>query len=568
MREDRLGRREVLQERLLPLIDATDAQAPDVEAALLSSESLRRAADARPAVAGRLPAGAGAAPARARRRAPRPVPPQPAPGRAAPRAGVAGEPRRPGAGPDARAACRGRAGQRDERRRAALRGRAASTSRPTRRGGAPRSRRSSARSARIMLVPLDRLEDFSAAIDGLRLRGRLTFEGVELDLPDLGPADPERVAGKLVFKDSPFSGWVQAHVGEASRNALCVESADGLARRRLPGHPRRPDAQRPARRPRAQRHPQHHRLLQRRRDRRGRRGARRPRGAARRSGRRGRPARPAARGCWSSSGRRTTSWPPRGSTTSTSTAATGASPSSSVGGPRSSTPTTTSRRCDAQIADLTARLEETRRARYAAEQRQRELNAAHGDLVDAEDVVNDRLQAMEEAGRVALSRGAGGRPRGRLRRRRVARRPRRPRPVRRDLPAARRAAARPRSATPRPRSAGSTTTSPRCSASTSSSGTRPTSARPRTPTPTTPASSTTSAARASPPGGPSGDAGSRSGAARTWCPSSARWPRPSRRSRTGSSRSTRSCDAWSSARRGTGCGSACGGCRPPTSRRS
>ena len=39
VREDRLGRREVLQGRLLPLIDATDAQAPDVEAALLSSES-------------------------------------------------------------------------------------------------------------------------------------------------------------------------------------------------------------------------------------------------------------------------------------------------------------------------------------------------------------------------------------------------------------------------------------------------------------------------------------------------------------------------------------------------
>ena len=47
------------------------------------------------------------------------------------------------------------------------------------------------------VVPLDRLDAFSSAIDGLRLRGRLTFEGVELDLPDPGPADPERVAGKL-----------------------------------------------------------------------------------------------------------------------------------------------------------------------------------------------------------------------------------------------------------------------------------------------------------------------------------------------------------------------------------
>ncbi|MEQ6903451.1 SbcC/MukB-like Walker B domain-containing protein [Nocardioides sp. YIM 152588] len=84
-------------------------------------------------------------------------------------------------------------------------------------------------SARQMLVPLDRFEAFSAAIDGLRLRGRLTFEGAELDLPDLGPADPERIAGKLLFQDSPFSGWVQAHVAEPARNALCVESADGLA---------------------------------------------------------------------------------------------------------------------------------------------------------------------------------------------------------------------------------------------------------------------------------------------------------------------------------------------------
>lgn len=84
-------------------------------------------------------------------------------------------------------------------------------------------------SARTMLVPLDRLEDFSAAIDGLQLRGRLHFEGAETDLPDVGPLDPERVAGKLVFKDSPFSGWVQAHVADPSRNALCVEGPDGLA---------------------------------------------------------------------------------------------------------------------------------------------------------------------------------------------------------------------------------------------------------------------------------------------------------------------------------------------------
>jgi len=83
-------------------------------------------------------------------------------------------------------------------------------------------------SARMMLVPLDRLSDFSAAIDQLRLPARLTFQGVELDLPGTGPSDPERIAGKLLFKDSPFAGWVQQHVEEPARNALCVETAAEL----------------------------------------------------------------------------------------------------------------------------------------------------------------------------------------------------------------------------------------------------------------------------------------------------------------------------------------------------
>jgi uncharacterized protein YPO0396 len=83
--------------------------------------------------------------------------------------------------------------------------------------------------ARLMLVPLDRLEHFSAAIDSLHLRGRLTFEGAELDLDAPAAPDRDRVAGKLLFQDSPFRGWVQQHLAEPSRNALCVESADGLS---------------------------------------------------------------------------------------------------------------------------------------------------------------------------------------------------------------------------------------------------------------------------------------------------------------------------------------------------
>lgn len=83
-------------------------------------------------------------------------------------------------------------------------------------------------SARLLLVPRDRLEAFSKAIDSLRLRGRLTFEGVPLDQDCPGDPDPNRISGKLVFKDSPFLGWVRRHVSDPARNALCVEDPSQL----------------------------------------------------------------------------------------------------------------------------------------------------------------------------------------------------------------------------------------------------------------------------------------------------------------------------------------------------
>src|SRR6478736_6805921 len=228
VREDRLARREVLQGRLLPLIDATDAQAPDAEAALLSSESF--------AVlqmhAQQWLAGFQREQERIRRERDAVL------RRQFPLSERQAELRRERASLESRAG-RVPARMHEMRAEVAEASGLAVEDLPfvaelidvapdeSRWRGAIETVLGA--SARMMLVPLDRLEEFSTAIDGLRLRGRLVFEGVELDLPDLGPADPERVAGKLVFQDSPFSGWVQAHVGEASRNALCVESAHGLA---------------------------------------------------------------------------------------------------------------------------------------------------------------------------------------------------------------------------------------------------------------------------------------------------------------------------------------------------
>ncbi|MFF1876525.1 ATP-binding protein [Leifsonia sp. NPDC058230] len=83
--------------------------------------------------------------------------------------------------------------------------------------------------ARLMLVPLEHLEHFSRAIDPLHLKGRLNFEGVARSQNQQQPIfEPDRVAGKLLFKDSPYQSWVTEHVSHQSRNALCVSGPGQL----------------------------------------------------------------------------------------------------------------------------------------------------------------------------------------------------------------------------------------------------------------------------------------------------------------------------------------------------
>ncbi|WP_067438960.1 ATP-binding protein [Nocardioides jensenii] len=257
-------------------------------------------------------------------------------------------------------------------------------------------------SARTMLVPADRLAAFSAAIDGLQLRGRLTFEGAELGLPDLGPADPERIAGKLVFRDSPFSGWVQAHLAEPSRNALCVQDATGLSgggyRVTLAGQTR--------------------------------------------NGRRGSHGRNDSRSIigfsnedaiadldaeLASMGERLDAVEAdvREIDRQVRVLDQCRAAYDAVAAARFDDLDVASsdRRIDdlerrqreilgaddqlqelqSQIDELTARLEETRRQRFALDQQRARLNETHGQLVDSEDVVKDRLEAMEAGGRVALT---------------------------------------------------------------------------------------------------------------------------------------------------------------------
>ncbi|WP_438354656.1 ATP-binding protein [Microbacterium sp. CJ88] len=84
-------------------------------------------------------------------------------------------------------------------------------------------------SARRMLIPAELQDHFSQAIEPLHLSPRLYFEGVVRgNSARTTLLDPEKVAGKLVFKDSPYQGWVIDHISDPSRNALCVPSPGQL----------------------------------------------------------------------------------------------------------------------------------------------------------------------------------------------------------------------------------------------------------------------------------------------------------------------------------------------------
>lgn len=64
--------------------------------------------------------------------------------------------------------------------------------------------------ARVMLVDADHLDRVSKVIDPLRLRGRISFEGVDLTATaHPRTPQPDRISGKLEYKDAPFTAWVK-----------------------------------------------------------------------------------------------------------------------------------------------------------------------------------------------------------------------------------------------------------------------------------------------------------------------------------------------------------------------
>ncbi len=83
--------------------------------------------------------------------------------------------------------------------------------------------------ARTVLVDRRLLDRLSAAIDPIRISPRIRFQAVDLAEHEDWRGDARYISGKLAFKDSPFSRWVQARVSEAGVDHLCVLDAASLS---------------------------------------------------------------------------------------------------------------------------------------------------------------------------------------------------------------------------------------------------------------------------------------------------------------------------------------------------
>ncbi|KTR85586.1 hypothetical protein NS220_18675 [Microbacterium testaceum] len=86
--------------------------------------------------------------------------------------------------------------------------------------------------ATTVLVDAAHLASFRSAIDGVRLSERLRFEGVSTGLPERTGLDPATLPGRLEYRRSPFTGWLQDRL-EQQFAFVCVDSARDLTGHRL-----------------------------------------------------------------------------------------------------------------------------------------------------------------------------------------------------------------------------------------------------------------------------------------------------------------------------------------------
>jgi uncharacterized protein YPO0396 len=71
------------------------------------------------------------------------------------------------------------------------------------------------------------LDNFTRRIDKTAPHQRISYQGVPLDLPDAPHAHPRTIAGKLIFKEGPFKGWLEKRVADLFDHE-CVDTPEEL----------------------------------------------------------------------------------------------------------------------------------------------------------------------------------------------------------------------------------------------------------------------------------------------------------------------------------------------------
>lgn len=83
--------------------------------------------------------------------------------------------------------------------------------------------------ATTLLIDSDRLPLFRTAINSVRTPVRLRYEGVATGLPLVPPRDDRTLPGRLDYRPSPFTGWLQDRLAERF-GFVCVAAPEELKR--------------------------------------------------------------------------------------------------------------------------------------------------------------------------------------------------------------------------------------------------------------------------------------------------------------------------------------------------
>ncbi|UNK70161.1 SbcC/MukB-like Walker B domain-containing protein [Microbacterium sp. H1-D42] len=86
--------------------------------------------------------------------------------------------------------------------------------------------------ATTLLIDTAHLAKFRAAIDTVRTPMRLRYEGVQTGLAETAPADGRTLPGRLDYRQTPFTGWLQQRLDERFA-FVCVDSSAQLGEHRM-----------------------------------------------------------------------------------------------------------------------------------------------------------------------------------------------------------------------------------------------------------------------------------------------------------------------------------------------